>query len=399
MKQSLILVLNCGSSSIKFAVIEPEAGNTTFYGLVQRIGTPEASIKYFHNQKHASQDLENIDYRSALQHIIKMLRDMPDIYSNITAVGHRIVHGEEMFTESVIITDEVLNAVRDCVHLAPLHNPANIMGVEEAQKAFPKLPQVAVFDTAFHQTMPQHAYIYPIPYEFYKKHRVRRYGFHGTSHRFVSAEAARILGKKLSACAFISAHLGNGCSATAILNGKSIDTTMGLTPLEGLVMGTRSGDVDPSLHSYLADHLGYDVHKVTEILNKKSGLLGISGHGSDMRSIEKKMQEGSARAQLAFEIFCYRLAKYIASLAVPLGHIDALIFTGGIGENSPLVRAKTLGWLKVFQFELSSKRNNENGKHSKGIITVDNSTIAIVVPTNEELLIARDTAFLAQKFS
>lgn len=397
MTNKYVLVLNCGSSSIKFAVIEPDAGTNIATGLVQRIGTAEASIKCVKGTETELRELPNIDYRSALQIIIELIRDFVKVADDIFAVGHRVVHGGEKFTHSVVLSNEVLEFIRGCVHLAPLHNPANIIGIEEATKAFPNLPQVAVFDTAFHQTMPKHAFIYPIPYEMYQEHRVRRYGFHGTSHRFVSQQAASMLGINLNESAFITAHLGNGCSAAAVLNGKSIDTTMGLTPLEGLVMGTRSGDVDPSLHSYLADNMGYDVHKVVEILNKKSGLLGISGFASDMRAIESEMLEGNVKATLAFDVFCYRLAKYIAALAVPLGRIDALIFTGGIGENSPLARAKVLHMLKIFGYELDVARNDANGKTSKGIITKDNSPIAIVVPTNEELLIARDAKLLATR--
>lgn len=395
MNNKLVLVLNCGSSSIKFAVIEPQEGTNVATGLVQRIGTTEATIKCAKGKEIEARELPNVDYRSALQVIIELIRDFVKVAHDIVAVGHRVVHGAEKFTESAVITKEVLNAIRDSVYLAPLHNPANIIGIEEATKAFPDLPQVAVFDTAFHQTMPKEAFIYPIPYELYKENRVRRYGFHGTSHRFVSQQAAQMLGLRLEKSAFITAHLGNGCSAAAILDGKSIDTTMGLTPLEGLVMGTRSGDVDPSLHSYLADNLGYDVHKVTEILNKKSGLFGLSGCGADMRTVESEMLEGNLRATLAFDVFCYRLAKYIGALAVPLGRIDALIFTGGIGENSPLVRAKVIHWLKIFGFELDVTKNDVNGKASNGIITKESSKVAIVVPTNEELLIARDAFALA----
>ncbi|CAL7960610.1 acetate kinase [Gammaproteobacteria bacterium] len=397
MEKSLVLVLNCGSSSIKFAVIEPEVGTSFFSGLVQNIGAPEANIRYRRGAESKTQDLPKIEYHAALHVIVDLIKSFDDIANNIFAVGHRVVHGDEKFTESVVITDKVLQAIRESICLAPLHNPANIAGIEEAIKEFPGLPQVAVFDTAFHQTMLDYVYIYPIPYEFYKEHRVRRYGFHGTSHRFVCGQAANILEKPLSKAAFITAHLGNGCSATAILNGKSVDTSMGLTPLEGLMMGTRSGDVDPGLHAYLADNLGYDVYKITEVLNKKSGLLGVSGNVSDMREIEKQVMAGNERAVLAFEIFCYRLAKYIAALAVPLGRIDALVFTGGIGENSQMVRAKTLGWLKIFNFKINVERNEIHGKNSKGIISAEGSTIAIVIPTNEEWLIAQDTALLTQK--
>jgi acetate kinase len=396
MKKSLVLVLNCGSSSIKFAVVEPQDGVSVISGLMQNIGFPEANLKYSKDEEIVIRDLPHVDYNAALQIIVGLLGDYKEVMGSIFAVGHRVVHGGEKFTETVIITEEVLCAIRESVPLAPLHNYANLIGIEEAIKAFPNLPQVAAFDTAFHQTMPNYAYIYPIPYELYQEHQVRRYGFHGTSHRFVCGQAASLLEKPLEQSAFITAHLGNGCSVAAILNGKSVDTSMGLTPLEGLMMGTRSGDVDPGLHGYLFDSLGYDGHKVTKILNKQSGLLGVSGVASDMRTIEKHVMLGDERAMLAFEIFCYRLAKYIAALAVPLGKIDALVFTGGIGENSQMVRAKTLEWLKLFNFELDVKRNEAHGKESKGIITTEESAIAMVVPTNEEWLIAQDTARLMQ---
>jgi acetate kinase len=396
MQKSLILVLNCGSSSIKFAVIEPETGNSFFSGLVQNIGAPDADIKYLFNKETKTNNLPNTTYHAALGAIVELIY-ASELAKYICAIGHRVVHGAEKFKESVIIDDNVLQAIDNSIHLAPLHNPANINGIKEAIKAFPGLPQVAVFDTAFHQTMPEYAYIYPIPYDLYQNNHVRRYGFHGTSHRFVSKQAAKILAKPLEQLALITAHLGNGCSIAAILNGKSIDTSMGLTPLEGLVMGTRSGDVDPSLYSYLANNLAYDINKTTDLLNKKSGLLGVSGIASDMREIEKQVLAGNKRAILAFAIFCYRLAKYIAAFAVPLGKIDALVFTGGIGENSQMVRTKTIEWLKIFGFKLDTEKNNLHGKSSMGIITTENSPIAMVVPTNEEWLIAQDTALLMQK--
>lgn len=393
----LVLVFNCGSSSIKFALVAPANATTIVSGLVQRIGsaTADLEVKYAatataKTKQHKS--LPHVTYHSALQTIIDELRNLDDLYVRIGAVGHRVVHGGEAFTTSVLITEKVLNTIRDCAHLAPLHNPANITGIEEARSVLPQLPHVAVFDTAFHQTMSPHAFIYPIPYAYYTQYQVRRYGFHGTSHRFVSAAAAHQLQVDVAKSAFITAHLGNGCSAAAILNGRSIDTTMGFTPLEGLMMGTRCGDIDPSLHAYLANNLNLDVHKITEILNKQSGLLGVSGSYSDMREIEAAATRGEMQATLALEIFCYRLAKYIGALAVPLGRIDALIFTGGIGENSVEVRAKTLSWLQILGYKIDATRNAAHGKSSRGIITVDESTVAMVVPTNEELLIAQDTA-------
>jgi acetate kinase len=394
MEKDLILALNCGSSSIKFAVINPRIKLTIISGVIQSIGTRHSNIKYCQNTITISRKLADISYHDALKVIADIIVTSKLFANNIVAVGHRVVHGAEKFTRPIIISDKVLRTIKSCISLAPLQNPAHIMGIEWAIKTFPGLVQVAVFDTAFHQTIPDYAYIYSIPYELYKKHRIRRYGFHGTSYRFVCHQAANILGKNIDDSAFIISHLGNGCGVAAILNGRSIDTSMGLTPLEGLVMGTRSGDIDPSLHMHLIDNLGYDIHQVTAMLNNRSGLLGISGIDSDMRTIESKAYLGNKRAQLALEIFCYRLAKYIASFAVPLGRIDALIFTGGIGENSFGVRAKTLTWLKIFDFKLDSKRNKLHGKNSGGIITKSNSPIAMVISTNEELLIAEDTFFL-----
>jgi len=394
--QRLVLVLNCGSSSIKFAVIDPRIESTVMSGLVQCIGANDASLRYTVNNQTENCALPHIDYRGALQKILHLV-NVQEFAKSILAVGHRVVHGGENFTRSTIINDEILTAIRACTPFAPLHNPANLIGIEEAQKFFNYYPQVAVFDTAFHQTMPKHAYIYPLPYELYAKEKIRRYGFHGTSHRFVSQKAARLLNLSLVNTAFIVAHLGNGCSAAAILNGESIDTTMGFTPLEGLVMGTRSGSIDPGVFAYFAKSLGYDIHMAIEMLNKKSGLLGISQKYSDMRAIEAAMQQGDELSTLAFEIFCYRLAKDIAALSVPLGRIDALIFTGGIGENSVLVRANTLHWLKGFGFQIDNARNAMHGKATGGIITKQESTVALamVVPTNEELLIAQDTLTLA----
>ena len=391
MIKSNVLVLNCGSSSVKFAIIDSVSGENILTGLVERIATKEASMQWKYKGNKETRTLPDVDYRSALQLVINDVLKIDDLFAGIVAVGHRVVHGGEEFTSSVLINSEVLDSIRKCGHLAPLHNPANVIGIEEAIKAFPQLPQVAVFDTAFHQTMPEHAYIYSIPYEFYEENQVRRYGFHGTSHKYISETAATKLGISLDNSAFITAHLGNGCSATAILNGKSLDTSMGFTPLEGLMMGTRSGDLDPSIISYLVDTLGFDVHKIIDILNKKSGFLGVSGKSSDSREIEDGMLAGDKRCKLAFEIFCYRLAKYIASLMVPLGRLDALLFTGGIGENSAHTRARTLEWLQIFGFMLSEENNKNNGKSNNGIITAANSKyIAMVVPTNEELAIARE---------
>jgi len=397
MLKKFVIVLNCGSSSIKFAAINPESGDNPLSGLVQCIGQPEANMRWKYQGEKQQKELANVQYEEAILHIIGLLRASNGLFENIIAVGHRVVHGGEHFTQSALVDNKVLATIEGCSHLAPLHNPANVIGIKAAKKAFPNLAQVAVFDTAFHQTMPQHAYMYAVPYEYYERYAVRRYGFHGTSHLYVTREAARRLNKPLEDSAFISAHLGNGCSVAAVLNGKSMDTSMGLTPLEGLVMGTRSGDVDPSLHGFLAEKLGIDVFEVTNILNKKSGLLGISGQTSDMRGIETAAQEKDEKALLAEDVFCYRLAKYIASYTVALSRLDAVIFTGGIGENSPIIREKVLKMLKIFGFELNAKANQTHGVDNSGIISQNNGPMAMVIPTNEELIIARDAAALAKK--
>lgn len=390
--ESLILVLNCGSSSVKFAILNPKTQVNYLSGLVQAIGTSEANLRYTCNSETKREEIPNVDHHEALRRVIALINNHQKVAEQLVAVGHRIVHGGEHFTSSAIVNNEVIKAIRDNINLAPLHSPAHLLGIEEALRAFPKLPHVTVFDTAFHQTMPDYAYLYAVPYEFYEKHQIRKYGFHGTSHRFVSIKAAEALHKPLSESSFVTVHLGNGCSVAAVKNGESIDTSMGLTPLDGLMMGTRSGDVDPNLHLHLVDNLGYDIHKVTNILNQKSGVLGISGLASDFRILEDAAEQGHERANLAIVMFCYRLAKTIASMAVAvLDRLDALVFTGGIGENSRVVRDKTLARLTMLGFELDQTRNQINGKESNGIITKDGSKVAIVIPTNEELMIAIDT--------
>lgn len=388
--EKLVLVLNCGSSSIKFAVVDPVNGETNFNGLVECIGSKDSRINWKINGNKETRPLPNVEYQEAVCKIITILDTIEGLSKKIVAVGHRVVHGGEKFTQSALITDEVLDAIQAVSPLAPLHNPANITGILGAQKAFPNLPHVAVFDTAFHQTMPEHAFLYAIPYALYQEHGVRRYGFHGTSHLFVSREAARLLNKSTDNFACVTCHLGNGCSAAAVLNGKSVDTTMGLTPLEGLMMGTRSGDVDPSLHGFLADALGKDVHATTNLLNKKSGLLGLSELSSDMRTIEEAAMNGDEAAIRAENVFAYRLAKYILALTVPLGRLDALVFTGGIGENGPRIRKIVLGMLGILDFKVDDAKNEAAFRGKSGIITTNDSPIAIVVPTNEEWVIAQD---------
>jgi acetate kinase len=400
--QSNVLVINCGSSSLKFALIDADAGVEWVSGLAERLGQTEALLTWKIDGAKESEAIAHADHRGAMQAIIARLQDVVQrrygetLTARLAGIGHRVVHGGESFTESTVIDENVLVEIKRVSHLAPLHNPANVLGIETAQSLFPDLLQVAVFDTAFHQTMPAQAFLYAVPYTYYTELGVRRYGFHGTSHRYVTRRAAELLDRPYEELALISAHLGNGCSAAAVLNGRSVDTTMGLTPLEGLVMGTRSGDVDPSLHEFLAGQLGVDLGEVTQILNKKSGLLGLSGLNNDMRSLEAAAAQGHEQAQIAIDVFCYRLAKYLAALAVPLGRLDAIIFTGGIGENSASVRARTLAQLAILGVRTDESRNQNHGRQSNGRITQDSSTVALVVPTNEEAMIAADTIALVR---
>ncbi len=389
-----ILVINCGSSSLKFAVIDPAARTELVSGLAQRLGGPDASITWKDSAGRKYEDaIPGGDHAKAMREVYDGLKAR-GIASSIAGIGHRVLHGGQLFSGSIVIDDAVIKGVEACIPLGPLHNPPNLLGIRVCKELFPGLRQVAVFDTAFHQTMPREAYLYPVPYEWYEKHAVRKYGFHGTSHRYVSARTVGILGLRGDDHAVIVAHLGNGCSAAAVRNGKCVDTTMGLTPLEGLVMGTRSGDIDPALIAFMGERLGKDAAAITDILNKKSGLIGLSGVSNDMRTLLAEVDKGNDRARLAVDVFCYRLAKSLAGLAVPLGRIDALAFTGGIGENSAPVRAKVVEHLRVLGFTLDPARNAVNGKDWNGRITTDGSVTALVVPTNEELVIALDTAGL-----
>lgn len=383
-----ILVLNCGSSSIKFAVIDPASGETCLSGIVERINTPEAVLNW-RAAEVKQQDIPNADYETALAAIIQILREQ-GFAEQLTGIGHRVVHGGEKFSESILICAEVVAQIEANCRLAPLHNPSNLQGILAAQKAFPQLLQAAVFDTAFHQTIPQHAYLYPLPQKFYQQYSVRRYGFHGISYRYVSQQAMQRLGLSSNDNALLIAHLGNGCSATAVFNGNSIDTSMGMTPLEGLMMGTRTGDVDPGLHGYLAAECQLTLDEITAILNKQSGLLGVSGLSMDMRTLQQAAGHGNVDAQLAITMFCYRLAKYLGALAMTLPRIDALVFTGGIGENAMFVRVQVLKQLAILGFVIDEQHNQEHGKNNNGIITQANSTCAMVIATNEELMIAQD---------
>lgn len=397
MNNKLVLVLNCGSSSLKFAVINADNGDQIINGIAECFNLPDARIKWVIAGKKKSTNLPSHSAHSAaISYIVEqIIKKEEGLTEQFVAVGHRIVHGGEKFTQSVIIDEEVLEGIEECSSLAPLHNPAHVLGIKAAQAAFPTLTQVAVFDTAFHQTMPAKAFMYALPYNLYKESHVRRYGMHGTSHLFVTSEAAKVLNKAVSETNIISAHLGNGASVAAIKNGKCVDTSMGMTPLAGLVMGTRCGDIDPSIIEYLVTRQGYSLEGVMDMLQKQSGLLGISGISSDFRDILAEHEKGNQRATLAMEMFSYRLAKYIASYAVPLGHIDAIVFTGGIGENSHLIRTQVLELLSIFGYKIDPEKNKSAILGEQGTITAEGSPIAMVIPTNEEWVIAQDSVKLA----
>ena len=392
----LILVLNCGSSSLKGAVLNSENGDVLLSCLGEKLNLADAYITFKVNGQKERVDLSATpNHTGAVGAMLEKLKAM-GLESQIGAIGHRVVSGGEEYSESVLIDDSVMAAIEKCIPLAPLHNPANLLGIRAAQDIFKGLPNVAVFDTAFHQTMPEHAYMYAIPRKFYRDLGLRRYGFHGTSYRFVAEEAANVLGADKNNLKLVIAHLGNGASITAVRNGKSMDTSMGLTPLEGLVMGTRSGDVDPSVFSFLADNLKLSTQQITDILNKESGLMGVSELSSDCRVIEEESLNGHEGAVLALEMFSYRLAKYVASMAVAAGGLDALVFTGGIGENSDIIREKVLNYCAFLGFSVDKDANTAARFGKAGVITAADSKVkAVVIPTNEELMIAQDTARLS----
>lgn len=379
-----VLIINCGSSSIKFALLLKEQ-NFRIHGLAENLGTPEARIKGVTvGNEPVDIRIPNADHKEALEvGLSRLATHKPD------AIGHRIVHGGSI-TQAELITDDIIEKIREATPLAPLHNPAHLVGIEATKRLFPELPQVAVFDTAFHQTMPAHAYRYALPKFLYTQHNVRRYGFHGTSHAYVSDRGSELAGSFRQG-GWLTAHLGNGSSTCAIWNGKSVDTSMGLTPLEGLVMGTRSGDVDPSIHSFLAANLGWDIYKIDKMLNSQSGLLGLSDLSNDMRTLIEASEQGNEDAALAIEVFCYRLAKSLAGLSCGLPRLDGLFFTGGIGENSALIREKTLGYLPHFGFNFSKEKNNELPRGTEGRIDNGTGPQIWVIPTDEEGRIALET--------
>lgn len=390
-----VLVINCGSSSLKYQLMNMQDETLLAKGLVERIGIEGSVLKH----EKEGRDKEVIlvpmkNHKDALNEVLKALVDenygAVKSLDEIDAVGHRVVHAGEKYSGSVLITEDVMAALEECIDLAPLHNPPNIMGVEAIQELIPTVPNVGVFDTAFHQTMPPQAYIYPIPYEYYEKYKVRRYGFHGTSHRYVAERAADMMGKPMSELKLISCHLGNGASVTAIKNGKSVATSMGFTPLEGLIMGTRCGDIDPAIITFLMEKENLDIEGINNILNKKSGVLGISGVSSDFRDIENAAKDGNERAALALETFDDRVRQYIAAYAAEMGGVDAVIFTAGLGENSITNRADICKNLEFMGLKVSDERNNVRGKET--FINTDDSKVKVlVIPTNEELMIARDT--------
>ena len=396
-----ILVLNCGSSSLKYQLIDMNGEIALAKGLVERIGIQGSRLVHEAEGKDKftlETDIPN--HAAAIGHVMDALthggHGVISGIEEITAVGHRVVHGGEHFAGSVMIDEKVKAALVECSDLAPLHNPPNLTGIRAVEELMPGKPQAGVFDTAFHQTMPDKAYMYAIPYELYDKYKIRKYGFHGTSHRYVSQKAAELLGRPIGSLKLVTCHLGNGASVCAVDGGVSVDTSMGFTPLEGLIMGTRSGDIDPAVVSFLMEKEAIDVKGALDILNKKSGVLGISGVSSDFRDIEDAAEKGNAQARLALESFCYRVAKYVGSYAAAMNGLDAVIFTAGLGENGKIVREKICKYLGYLGLEVDKEKNNMRGKLAD-VGTADSKVRPLVVPTNEELVIARDTKELLSK--
>ncbi len=398
MSSKLVLVLNCGSSSLKFAIIDAVNGEEHISGLAECFHLPEARIKWKMDGKKEEAALgAGAAHSEALKYIVNnILSQKPELSAELVAIGHRIVHGGEKLTKSMLINDAVIQGIKESIPFAPLHNPAHLIGIAEALKSFPKLADknVAVFDTAFHQTMPEESYLYALPYSLYRDHHIRRYGAHGTSHFYVTQEAAKMLNKPVEEVNLITCHLGNGGSVSAIRNGKCVDTSMGLTPLEGLVMGTRSGDIDPAIIFHLHDALGMSVDQINKLLTKESGLLGLTEVTSDCRYVEDNYTT-KEDAKRAMDVFCHRLAKYIGSYTALMdGRLDAVVFTGGIGENAAMVRELSLDKLALLGFEIDHERNLAARFGKSGAINKEGTRAALVIPTNEELVIAQDAARL-----
>ena len=397
-----ILVLNCGSSSVKYKLIDTDNASTMAEGGVEKIGLPDGFLKYkLADGSKVVTELGLIDHKQAVEAILKNLTS-PETgciksFSEIDAVGHRVVHGAEKFSKSVLITDEVIRQVKDCYDLAPLHNPANITGIEAISSLMPDVPQVAVFDTAFHQTMPKKAYMYAIPYELYEKYAIRRYGFHGTSHRYVSKRVCDYLGVKPEDKKVITCHIGNGGSVAAVDCGKCVDTSMGLTPLEGVMMGTRSGDIDGGAVSFIQKKLGLDADGISNLLNKKSGVLGITGISSDMREIDAASDNGDEKARLALEMYNYRIKKYVGAYAAAMGGADIIVFTAGVGENQANMRESVCENMEWMGVKLDVEKNNAIHGEEAVISAPDSKVTVVVIPTDEELMIASDTMELCGK--
>jgi acetate kinase len=390
-----VLVINSGSSSIKFQLINMESQEVLAKGLLDRIGIDGSMLNYYKGAEKMVIDKPIKNHEEGISLIVSYLtdsdtgviKDKAEIY----AIGHRVVHAGEKFNGTVVITEEVVNALKECIPLAPLHNPANIVGIEATQNILPGIPMAGAFDTAFHQTMPEKAYIYPIPYEYYRKYKIRRYGFHGTSHFYVSKQGAKAMGKEMKDLKIISCHLGNGSSIAAVDHGKSVDTSMGFTPLEGLMMGTRCGDIDPSIPTFLQRSENMSIEEVYRVLNRKSGMLGVSEVSSDMRDIEDKVKEGHPLATLAQDVFAYRIKKYIGSYIAGMNGVDLIIFTGGIGERDRMVRGKILENMEFLGIHFDEEANQAAFGKLGTITTSDSRITAMVVPTNEELEIAEQT--------
>ena len=396
-----ILVINCGSSSLKFQLIDSETEKCIAKGICERIGIEGSQITYTPAGGEKEQTVTPMpDHTEAIRLVLEALTNpktgVVKSLDEIGAVGHRIVHGGEKFAASTIITDEVMKAIEECNDLAPLHNPANLIGINACKKLMPATPMVAVFDTAFHQTMPEEAYMYGLPYEYYEKYKIRRYGFHGTSHSYVSRKAAEVLGKKYEDLKIIVCHLGNGASVSAVKNGKCVDTSMGLTPLEGLIMGTRSGDIDPAIMEFIAHKEGKDIDEIMTVLNKKSGVYGLSNNlSSDFRDLEDGYNRGDEHCIRTMNTYCYRVAKYIGSYVAAMNGVDVICFTAGIGENAPLVRFLVCEHLGFLGVSIDEDANHKRGEEI-AISTPDSKTTVMVIPTNEELAIARETVSLVK---
>ena len=396
-----VLVLNCGSSSIKYKLYDMNGQKELASGGIEKIGLPDSFLKFTLSDGSKQVITQEIkEHTAGIELILKTLTDTKygviKSLDQIDAVGHRVVHGGDKFCSSVVINQEVIDKIEECVDLAPLHNPANLKGIFAIQKILPKVPQVAVFDTSFHQTMPSYAYIYALPYDYYEKYGVRRYGFHGTSHRYVAKRGCEFLGLDLENSRIITAHIGNGGSITAIKNGKSIDTSMGMTPVEGLMMGSRSGNIDLGVLTYLMDKENLSTQQINDIINKKSGLVGVSGVSSDMRDIENAIEQGNERARLAMDMYFYYILKYISGYIAVLGGVDAIIFTGGVGENQPIMRKYVCDSLAFLGVDFNNELNDRiKGRETE--LTFPNSKVRVaVIPTNEELAIAIDTEELVE---